>query len=168
MINRLFGHIWGLKWVKSLVEDKFIKGISCGLVAGIAKDIPDFIVHNILKRSDISFWDYAAVLSLGYHPRSTGEHLFSIFFELLFSAILGLIYMKFIEHFPTRYKVLRGAAFGAFTWFALRSAAQAFHIRLLLRENLLSSAINASLSVLFGIVLELAFNQIERYLSERS
>lgn len=45
------------------MEEKIINGAIAGIIAGILKDIPDAILHNSLKITSITFWDYAGTLT---------------------------------------------------------------------------------------------------------
>jgi hypothetical protein len=67
------------------MDERFVNGILGGIIAGVAKNIPNALFHNWLKLTGLSFWDYAAEIALFRHPRGWGEHLYALLFEAFFS-----------------------------------------------------------------------------------
>jgi hypothetical protein len=136
------------------LNDRFIKGVIAGTIAGLAKNIPDIFLHNVLKTSEKSFWDYASIIVSGRHPLGLFEQTYSFFFEIIFSIFLGLIYILLIPYLKTNYNFLRGAIYGGIVWFAIRAWVVSFQISPLLQEGRNTMIVNSLLSILFGIILE--------------
>ncbi|MEL7563475.1 MAG: hypothetical protein AAGU27_01110 [Dehalobacterium sp.] len=136
------------------MNDRFIKGVIAGAIAGLVKNAPDLLFHNLFNITEKSFWDYANIITTGRHPQGLIEQLYSFFFEIIFSISVGLIYILLIPYFKTKYNLLRGAIYGGMIWFMIRAWMSAFHIELLMQENRSTMIVNSMLSIMFGIILE--------------
>ncbi|ATW25789.1 hypothetical protein [Candidatus Formimonas warabiya] len=136
------------------MDDKFIDGVIAGAIAGLIKNTPDLLFHNLLNITGKSFWDYANIIATGRHPHGLIEQIYSFFFEIVFSISVGLIYIFVIPYLRTKYNLLRGAIYGAMVWFAIRAWVTAFHIEPLMQEDQSTMIVNSILSILFGIILE--------------
>lgn len=135
------------------MEKRLSDGIIAGVTAGILKDIPDAIFHYGLKISNITFWDYSGIIVLGHHPSGVAEHICAIFFEIVFSIIVGLVFVSIVSRLIFKHYLLWGAFFGAAIWFAIRAAVVGLGIKLLIDGDIITTAINSLDSVLYGIIL---------------
>ncbi|HBF37577.1 MAG TPA: hypothetical protein DDW50_09680 [Firmicutes bacterium] len=135
------------------MENRFLNGTMAGIVAGIVKDVPNGIFHIFPTLNALALWDYAGVLAFGRLSRNFGELLYALFLELLFGTFNGVIfiYLPFASE-PGNYK-LKGIFFGAIIWFLVRAVVLAFHISILLGENIGTSLTNLLLSMVFGCTL---------------
>lgn len=138
------------------MSDKFIKGVIAGGIAGLIKDTFDFLFHHyqLFVITDHSFWDYANIIASGRHPQGLFEQLYALFFEVIFSMLLGIIYVLIIPYLKTKYNFIRGAIYGGIVWFGIRAWVTAFQIHPLQHETGVTIFVNSILSILFGIVLE--------------
>jgi len=137
----------------SILEQKIINAALAGTGAGILKDIPDSIIHNILKKTDLTFWDYAGIVMFGRHPQGFWETCFSFFFEIVFSIFLGIIFVCLVNRLNLKRRLLWGAFYGGILWFVIRAAVVGFQIKALLHNNLATSAANSFNSIIYGLIL---------------
>ena len=135
------------------MENKFIKAVLGGIIAGLAKDIPNAVLNHFPKLTEITLWDYAGAIALGRLPQGAVEVTYAFLLEILFSIFLGILFVNihFLNHYG-HYK-LKGIFFGAFVWFIIRAAVLAFHIRPLLGESVGTSVINLLVSMFYGCIL---------------
>jgi hypothetical protein len=89
------------------MEDKFIKGIICGLYGGIVKDILGFIVKYFLKFTSIIYWDYAGILAYGRPPKTLLEIVIAILIELGFGVSLGIIFIYLTALIKSKHYLLK-------------------------------------------------------------
>ncbi|MGE5605287.1 MAG: hypothetical protein ACM3YE_06300 [Bacteroidota bacterium] len=135
------------------MEEKISNGAIAGIIAGILKDIPDAILHNSLKITSITFWDYAGTITLGRHPHGFFESSYSFFFEVIFSTFLGILFVNFTTHFNRKHYLLWGAFYGGIIWFFIRSIVVVSRIESLITMDFLTSLVNSINSIIYGIIL---------------
>jgi hypothetical protein len=147
------------------MENKFIRAVIAGIVAGIVKDLPNLVLFNYSRFTMIALWEYAGAIALGRLPQSIPEHCYAVLLELLFGVFLGLFFVNIPFLCQDDHDKLRGVFFGALVWFIIRAAVLAFQIRVLLDENLGTSVINLLESMLFGYVFVCSGKFLERRVS---
>lgn len=144
------------------MEEKFINGVIGGIVAGIIKDIPDLIFRYLLKITRITFWDYSGTIALGHPPRNLPEIVNAAFYEVVFSIFIGIVFVYLAPYFRTKKILIRGAIYGALVWFGIRAGVIAFQIKILIDGDILSATLNSLNSIIYGIVLALIVNYLEK------
>jgi hypothetical protein len=144
------------------MKERFIIGVVAGTIAGILKDIPDAIFHFLLRITNITFSDYAGTIALGHRPAGLTEHLYAVFYEIVFSVFIGIIFVNLAPYFETKHYLLRGAIYGALVWFTIRCAVMAFGITPLVDGDILSTIINSLNSILYGTILGVIIHYLER------
>jgi cyanate permease len=145
------------------MENKFIRTVIAGVIAGLVKDLPNAVLSHYRRLTEVALWEYAGVIALGRIPRGFSEQCYAFILELLFGIFLGLIFVNIPFLCKNNYNKLRGVLFGAFVWFVVRAAVLAFNICDLLHENLGNSLLNLVESMLFGCV----FVSMGRFLERR-
>ncbi len=144
------------------MKERFIIGVIAGTIAGILKDIPDTAFHFLFQITNITFSDYAGTIALGHRPAGLAEHLYAVFYEIVFSIFIGIIFVNLAPYFQTKHYLLRGAIYGALVWFSIRCAVMAFGIRPLVDGDILSATINSLNSILYGMILGAIIHYLER------
>lgn len=144
------------------MEKRLLIGVVGGTVAGILKDIPDVLFHNVLQITTITFWDYAGIITLGSHPEGLLEKSYSFVFEVIFSILLGIIFAYHTASFKLKHYLLWGGFYGAVVWLAIRAAVTLFDVKPLLNQDFLTAAINALDSILYGIILGYVIGYLEK------
>ncbi|TCL58313.1 hypothetical protein EDC14_10426 [Hydrogenispora ethanolica] len=144
------------------MNEKFSTGVIGGVIAGLLKDIPDAVFYYGFKLTSLTFWDYAGTIALGHHPRSAAEQIYAVFYEVIFSIFVGIVFVYLAPYFETRRYLLRGAIYGAMVWFAIRAAVIAYRMEPLIDGNLLGATINSMNSIVYGIVLGALVHHLER------
>lgn len=143
------------------MDEKLINGIIGGIVAGIAKDIPNAMFHNLWKLTGLSFWDYSAQIALFRHPRGLGEQFYALAYEIVFSMVIGVIYVYAKDKFETSHYLIWGTVYGAVVWFTVQAVILAFQIRPLMNADLTTSVVNSLCSIFYGILLALIIHYLE-------
>lgn len=128
----------------------------------MVKDIPDTILHNLLRNTNITFWNYAGYVALGHHPKGFFEDLFALVYEVVFSILIGMIFSYFASWARLRHYLIWGAFYGAIVWFVIRGAVLAFHIEPLRDSLLATSVLNSLDSVLYGIILGYVVHRLDK------
>jgi hypothetical protein len=146
------------------IDNKFMKAILAGIIAGTVKDIPNAFLHHYPRIIEITLWDYAGTAALGRLPVGFGEHAYAFFLELLFCIFLSLFYVNYhvLPQFGRDHHKLKGILYGAFVWFLIRGVVLAFEITPLLGENLLTSLVNLLVSMLFGCILDCSLRRLDQ------
>lgn len=143
------------------MDERLLNGVIGGIIAGIIKDIPNAIFHNWLKLTGLSFWDYAAAVVLFRHPKSIGEQLYALFYEVFFSILLGIAYVYMKDRIRTGHYLLRGAIYGVLTWFTVNSFILLYQVKLLIRTDFATSLVNSICSMVYGILLGYIIHYLE-------
>lgn len=144
------------------MKEKFVTGVIGGVIAGIIKDIPDSIFRYLLKITNITFWDYSGIIALGHQPRGLFEQIYAVFYEIIFSILIGIVFVYIAPYFKTKRFLLRGAIYGALVWFAIRAAVIAFKIKPLIDGDIVSATINSLNSIFYGIILGTIIHYLEK------
>lgn len=144
------------------MEKRLLIGVIGGTIAGVLKDIPDVLFHNILKITAITFWDYAGMITLGRHPEGLPEQIYSFVFEVIFSILLGVIFVYLTTGFKIKLYLLWGGLYGAIVWLAIRAAITIFDVKSLINQDFLTAAINSLDSILYGTILGYVIQYLEK------
>jgi hypothetical protein len=141
------------KFIKP-IEDRFMRGLISGFIAGTLKDIPDFFLADLLKIKHLAFWDYAGEMILNRIPKVFIDHILAFLTEVTFSLGLGIIYaLLIIPKFPTRHYLIRGTIYGCACWFTLMSVIKLFHITPLFAWDILTPLLTLLFSGGYGMLL---------------
>ncbi len=146
------------------MEKPLSSGIIAGIIAGILKDIPDAFFHYGLKITRITFWDYSGVIALGHLPSEAAEYICAMFFEIIFSILVGLFFVFITNRIIIKHYFLSGAFYGAVVWFIIRSAVVGLNIQLLMDGDIVTATINSFNSIMYGLILAI----IVRFLENRT
>jgi hypothetical protein len=153
-----------VKKIKVLCEDTFFRGAFCGAVAGILKDIIDFIFY-IINFEKQFFWTFASVVAYGQSPKGLLLNIIGILLEIIFSAFLGVLFALIAHKIKSRHYLLMGIFYGSMAWFFIRAAIICYKINeLKIPHTPFHPFITWLLSMLFGIVL----TWLERRLSPKT
>ena len=144
------------------MEKRLLIGVIGGTIAGVLKDIPDALFHNVLKITTITFWDYAGTITLGSHPEGLFEQIYSFVYEVIFSILLGIIFAYLTARFKLKQHLLWGGFYGAVVWLAIRAAVTIFNVKSLVSQDFLTAVINSLDSILYGIILAYVIQYLEK------
>ena len=144
------------------LEEKISIGVTAGIIAGIIKDIPDAFFHYGLKMTQITFWDYSGIIALGHYPVGLLEHICAIFFEIIFSIVVGLIFVYITTRWAVKKYLYFGAFYGAIIWFAIRGAVMGMGIQLLMDGDIKTAMINSMDSIIYGVILGFVIQYLEK------
>lgn len=142
------------------LQDKLTVGFIEGVIAGIVSSIADLLMVHGLKFGTIRFLDYAGVHIYGFKPVSLGEQLFAEFVQLIFTGLLGILFIYLIDKVKPANILFKGSLFGILTWFVVYVVNILYKIEPLKRITLPSTLENYIASVIFGLVLGLAYQRL--------
>lgn len=118
------------------IEERYLRGLFAGLIAGVIKDIPDLFLVDLFKIKKLGFWDYVGEMFFAQIPRSFFEHFVAFSMEVAFSMALGIIFSQIIiPLFPTKHYLVRGTIYGCSCWFVLSSVIKLFYISALITKG---------------------------------
>ena len=136
------------------IEDRFIRGLTGGLIAGIIKDIPDIFLCVLWNIKKLAFWDYVGEMIFNKIPKNFLEHFLAFCIQVSFSLGLGIIFsIIVIPAFPTKHYLVRGVFYGSSCWFVLMSIVKLYHISNLLTQDLLTPMLTLLFSAGYGLLL---------------
>ena len=144
-------------------DDKFLRGIIAGLIAGLAKDIPS-IVADFFINPFPSYWDYAGLVGFGVEPNTFFEYFYAILIELGFSAAIGVIIVYINGIIPSKHFLIKGAFLGASVWLSISGLVFFTQIPQLSKPHIAATIINSLTSIGYGMLLTV----IDRYLASKN
>ncbi len=144
------------------MEKRLSIGIIAGIIAGILKDIPDAFFHYGLKITNLTFWDYAGTIAFGHHPSGIAENVCALCFEVVFSILVGMVFVFITNRMIFKHYLLSGAFYGAIVWFVIRSVVVGLDIKSLVNEDIVTTTINSLDSVIYGIMLSFIIHLLEK------
>lgn len=150
--------------IKIFSHDTFFRGIFCGVVAGVLKDMIDasFFFSKLEKQF---FWTFASFVAFGQLPKGFVMNLIGIILELIFSGLMGFIYTLLAVKIKTRHYLLLGIFYGSLIWFVIRLGIVSFPINELKIPETVARPISIwLLSLFYGLVL----TWLERRLSPKT
>ncbi|HEX3047040.1 MAG TPA: hypothetical protein VHY08_19960 [Bacillota bacterium] len=136
------------------INDRFLRGLTGGLIAGTCKDLPDIFLVDLFKIKHLAFWDYVGEMILNQIPKSLSDHILAFIIEVAFSLGLGIIYsIIVIPAFPSKHYLVRGMIYGSACWFILMSLIKLFHISSLFVFDKFTPLATLFLSAVYGLML---------------
>lgn len=92
--------------------DRFFRGLTAGIVGGIAMNLWSAFAVSILDLKIRRFIDWAGVILYGDLPRTHFQGLFALIIQLLWVGLLGIIFAYLISYTTSRGYLLKGAYYG--------------------------------------------------------
>jgi hypothetical protein len=148
---------WPSEWKThrqvSGMKDRFLAGAIGGLVAGVAMDFGSAFAYYVLRSTTLRTLDWTAIILYGHPPRVPVETLLAEVWHLVWTSLLGLLFVYAARLIPTPHRYLRGVAYGLAIWLFINAAMLLFkvpYVRILSWQTTLSHFI---LAIIFGVVL---------------
>jgi small basic protein len=145
----------------NLKEDRFIRGIISGIIAGILKDVPAVILKYLIEKPHSTFWDYMSLLTLGKIPNSWDEYLLSLIVEVLWCAVLAIIFVYLQPKFQSEFYIVQGVGYGTFIWLLIRAMVYFFQTSELIHDRPLAALMNLSISIFYGVTVAVVNHKLE-------
>jgi hypothetical protein len=92
--------------------DRFFRGLTAGIIGGIAMNLWSALVVNILKFKITSFIDWAGVILYGYFPRTHFQGFLALIFQILWTGLLGIFFAYLIRFTTSKGYLIKGAYYG--------------------------------------------------------
>lgn len=112
------------------------------------------------------FLDYAGIHIYGFKPKTIAEQIFAEITQLLFTGVLGAIFVYLLDKIKKRNIYFKGAIYGLFVWFLAYTITILFKLKPLDKISLESTLENFMASIIFGIVLALAYKILSGKIAE--
>jgi len=143
------------------MSDRFIKGFIAGVVGGFVHDILD-IISNLIGIDELTYFGWAGIVIFGSNPNTTLEWVVAIFAKTLFTGILGVIFAYITPKITSKNYPIKGAFFGVTVWAISFSTVLLFKIEKLMTTEADSAASDAVTSIIYGIILALTYNWLDK------
>lgn len=92
--------------------DRFFRGLTAGLIGGIAMNLWTVFTVSILNLKIIRFIDWAGVILYGELPMTHFQGFFALIMQLLWVGLLGIIFAYLISYTTSRGYLIKGAYYG--------------------------------------------------------
>lgn len=133
------------------MKDRFTRGFIAGIAGGIAMEITNVINYDIFHIAKMRLLEWASIFVHGNKTTTTGEFVFALMIQILFSGLVGIIFAYLITWLNSKNYILKGIVYGFAIWFASYSIPILFKkINNVATGTALSNIISA---VVYGIVL---------------
>ncbi len=135
------------------MDDKFLKGFIAGTMAGIAKMLFNFFSFYILHFAKDKYLGFFSVIIHGKKPSSIWMSIFYQMSEIIFTGMLGILFIYIIPKITSKHLYFKGWLYGAATWFAIYALGTLFKIPTIYSppwETIISHFISSSI---YGLIL---------------
>lgn len=135
-------------------EDILLRGMICGLIAGLSKYIIDLILFS-LRIINVGYWDFAALVAFNRHPRNLIELISASILELTFCIFWGVVFSSLVSNLKTKHHIPFGIFYGSLIWFFIKAAILAFDITKMMPrdQTTIDPLVTWGLSMVFGLIL---------------
>jgi hypothetical protein len=134
------------------MKDRFTNGFIAGLIGGVIVGIFDLALF-FLGVVQIPYLDWAAVLIFGYRFATLLEATIGQLGQLLFSAVVGVLFAYLLPLTSSRYYLFKGWVYGLVVWFGTYAITLLFKVTPLIPikpDTVISHIVTASV---YGLVL---------------
>jgi hypothetical protein len=148
-----------------LSEDTLLRGVCSGFLAGLLKDLITYVffASGIIQTG---FWNFTSIVAFNQPPQSTIEFTVAIILELIFSALLGLIFCILVNHLKTKHFLIFGLFYGSLVWFFIKALILASNITKLEPTGLqiADPLVHWGLSMVYGLIVALLDHSLRQNL----
>lgn len=145
------------------MNDKLLRGIIAGAIAGIIKDILPLILYATNHNVFPTYWDYAGKIAFGKIPEAWWEITYAIVFEVCFSIGVGVIMVHLMPKIKSSLWYIKGAALGFAVWFLIRMGVSLFSLKEFTQPHIYVSTINALTSIGYGVLIAFLDGFLKNY-----
>ena len=104
-----------------MTEDKFTRGFLVGFTGDLVKAVLDQFCYYVLHSVNRRYLDFSAFLVFGHLPKGWSEAMFAQAVELIFSGILGVLFVYLLDSIGRRYLYFKSMVFSIGVWFSAYS-----------------------------------------------
>ncbi len=133
--------------------DKFMKGLTAGIVGGVMMNILDFIFYYIFTIVEIRFLDWASIFTFGRTPNSLIEIIFSLLSHILWTGFLGVLFAFLVPLINSKFLYIKGAFYGFIVGFIIYSIPILFQTPILKNIPTFTAITNTTFGIIFGLTL---------------
>ncbi len=141
-------------------RDRLTRGFYAGIGAGVLQNILSFVAYA-QGLTTLRMADWSAIVIFGKSgPFSTGEILLGLVGHIIWSGLLGIIFVYLIPYINHQHFTLKGLLFGWVVWFFIYGVSLLYKVEPTMGLPLktpISDLVNASI---YGLVLVLILTRI--------
>ncbi|MFZ5943146.1 MAG: hypothetical protein ACOYVD_03480 [Bacillota bacterium] len=135
-----------------MIDDRFTKGFITGIMAGLV-ETPFGLISYMLDFGKLRFLDFAAIMIYGYKPENFWEALFAQIGYIMFSSLLGIVFVYLLLLITSANIFLKSWFFAVAVWFFSYAVTLLFQVPEL-KEITFSSTISNYMSAsIWGLAL---------------
>jgi len=135
------------------LKDRFLNGCIAGSLSGLVASLFDYLFVSYFKFGTIHLIDFAGVFIFGSRPQTLGEKIFAQFGVLVFTALIGILFVHLILKISSRYLLWKGLISGILLWFFVYALVELYKVPHFHRTSLASSMENTIIAMIYGFVL---------------
>lgn len=142
-------------------NDRFTMGFLGGTIGAVVMNILDYVSYYVFHFSRIRFLDYAAVVIYGSYPTSLKDTVFALIVQILFTAMLSIVFAYLFPVISGRNYLFKGWIFGIMAWFAIYAVGMLFDLPMFERILTNTAISHFIISSIYGIVLAISLKRME-------
>lgn len=150
--------------MNKLLKDRF----TLGFIAGVISFVPPFIWNHLSKFalgfSDLTFVDFASVLTYGEFSKNLSEYIFALIALIYWNGLLGVVFVFLLKKIESKNLAFKGWCFGISVWFFSYVITHLFQIPEFAEISLNTVISNAIGATLNGITLGYTLNYLHKRL----
>jgi len=134
------------------MQDKLTRGFFAGILGGLAANIWS-LFSGAIGFTKLRFVDWSSIIIFAHTPPFTlGETAWAFFAQLLYTGILGILFVYLISKATTRNLLFKGWIFGEAIWFFTYALTTLFKVEGTIPIALTTAISDFISASLFGLV----------------
>lgn len=133
--------------------DRFFRGFTAGVAGGIVMNLWTIFATTVLNWEIIRFIDWAGIIVFGDLPRSHAEGLISLFLQLVWVGVLGIIFAYLIPLVTSQAYLLKGLIYGIVIGFIIYAVPTLFQLPYIGKHSLATVVSNHTGGAIWGLVM---------------
>ena len=143
------------------MDDKFIRGLIAGVLAGIIRNIMDLLMGS-MGLTTIRFIDWTAIFLYAHaSPYTPEEMIVSLIGQIFFDGSLGVIFVYLISLTNNSHPFIKSLFFSVVIWFAVDTIATLYMVVGTVPTPLITCISNGISSIIFGLALAQCLRMFE-------
>lgn len=143
------------------MSDRYTKGAIGGLIGGIVMDIVNYLLYR-LHYSNLRYLDWAALILNAQKPTNLWETVFSEIGHLVFTMMLGIMFVFVVREVTNKNIWFKGWSFGVTIWFISNASTTLFKVPGLTIIPFKTGISNFITASIFGLALAYILYRLEK------
>lgn len=143
--------------------DRTFRGLTAGIIAGIAMNIWNVVDYYFLHMTHILLLDYVAVLTSGNRSMSVFQAIIDLIVQIIWDGYLGIVFSHLITKITSQGIIIKSVLYGTLCWFFFRVVVVLFRIDPLIKgEGFFGRFSHLLGAILWGAVLGILLKKFEK------